>query len=754
MSEEEKKLRLGYRKIRKRWITIQSVILAVVLAITLLAAIFAKTFDKTYYVNYSEKSSIDYGVQLKDNDFYDDSYLGKDYAYIASLIDKVQTQFNYELKMQSNDLIDFEYAYRVDAVVQIKNKMSGKVLFSPVYNEIAQKEYSSTDTGVSIYQTVSVDYNKYNDIADRFINTYNLTGTEANLVLQMHVNVIGTSNEFRNDKNSNSYVASVSIPLTTQTVEVKITSSVPSEKQKILSYTTESTASIFRTVAIVSASVGALLAIILLAFTYLSRNVDITYDIKVSRLVRNYKSFVQRIRNSFDVVGYQVLIIDTFEEMLEIRDTIQSPILMEENEDRTCTKFLIPTNTKLLYLFEIKVDDYDEIYNSKSTDTETKPTDGSLSEETIITEEPIENSITSAQSEEFAPETAVDIPAEASEEEDVEDLSSENDDDDVASIAYIDDAGKISIACNRSFTANLIQSNEQVKSYYSALKNRILSYKKVKARISWRFESYNRGRTQLFKMKIRGKTICLYCALDPKEFDRAKYFHEQATAKSFASVPMLVRVRSDRGLKKALGLVDAVMQKFAISEAANPKEADYSKDYPYETTKQLVERNLIKILLPGATAAEPKPHHHVHKKKITVARDDVVEELTIFDADEVTPEEIDEMIETPTPALEEIDYDDDSEPTDDLVETTDQPGVDVIGVVWPERPKRNKIYRYDPDGEVVGTGDVVIVPTRDASRNRDVIRKAVVAHENHRIDPDSIKHPLKKIIGVIQRKTK
>ena len=55
------------------------------------------------------------------------------------------------------------------------------------------------------------------------------------------------------------------------------------------------------------------------------------------------------------VTGYQVLMVDTFKEMLEIRDTIDAPILMNDNEDQTCTRFIIPTNTKLLYMFEIKV---------------------------------------------------------------------------------------------------------------------------------------------------------------------------------------------------------------------------------------------------------------------------------------------------------------------------------------------------------------------------------------------------------------
>ena len=215
---------------------------------------------------------------------------------------------------------------------------------------------------------------------------------------------------------------------------------------------------------------------------------------------------------------------------------------------------------------------------------------------------------------------------------------------------------------------------------------------------------------------------------------------------------MMVRIKSDRGLKRALKLITTVMDNFAITE--NPKftEVDYLPEYPYSTTAELVERGLIKLLYPDAKAAEPKPHHHIHKKLVTVEHDDVVEEITIFDTEAVTPEQIQEVAEAPVVTLEEIDYDEDSEPVSDIVEENEN-GVDIIGVVWPERPHRNKIYRYDPDGETVEIGDTVIVPTRDVSKNRDVVRRAVVAHANHKILPEAIKHPLKKILGIIKTKS-
>ena len=366
MSEDERKQRLNYRVIRKKRITVQIVFVAITLSIALAFSILSMVFDKTYYVDYTEKSSVDYGVHLKDNDFYEESFLGEEYSYIAALIDTVEANFQYEMAVQSDKKIDFEYTYRVDAVIQIKDKFTSKVLYAPVFNEL--KEVSDTAVGnkISINQVVFVDYEKYNTIVNSFINKYGLQYADASVSLRMIVDVEGESRVFYNNVSTTSQVVSVNIPLSTDTVDIKITSATADNAQKILSHTTKPVAIVFRLIATPFAFLAALLALILWIYAYRSRNIDITYDIKVAKLMRNYKSFIQKIRNGFDTTAYQVLVVDTFDEMLEIRDTIQSPILMEENEDRTCSKFFIPTTNNLLYLFEIRVDDYDQIYSSQT----------------------------------------------------------------------------------------------------------------------------------------------------------------------------------------------------------------------------------------------------------------------------------------------------------------------------------------------------------------------------------------------------
>ena len=128
---------------------------------------------------------------------------------------------------------------------------------------------------------------------------------------------------------------------------------------------------------------------------------------------------------------------------------------------------------------------------------------------------------------------------------------------------------------------------------------------------------------------------------------------------------------------------------------------------------------------------------------------DGTEEALIFEED-VDAEAVAEALAQPDVILSEIEYVPDNDAEFEVA--PEEPGVEVVGVVWPEKSKNNKVYRYDPNGEELHEGDMVLVPTKDAARDREVIRKAAISHGNHRVEPEHIKHPLKKIIGVIKRK--
>ncbi len=154
----------------------------------------------------------------------------------------------------------------------------------------------------------------------------------------------------------------------------------------------------------------------------------------------------------------------------------------------------------------------------------------------------------------------------------------------------------VHIPYSYSFVARLIQSPDSTKRYYSALKNELLSYRLVKSRISWRYDTYNLGRKQLVRMAVRGKNLFLYLSLDPSAYPYEIYHHtDKGNARAFQKVPMRICVKSDLGLRRAMGLIAEVMQRAEIEKGAT-EEIDYTAWYGYLDTEALIEKELVKPL--------------------------------------------------------------------------------------------------------------------------------------------------------------
>ena len=740
MSEAERIRRQNYKRNRKRWILAQIVLLTVVAAIALGSFLIYRRLNRTFYIEYTEDSSSDYTVHYKENNFFEEEWLGPGQSYVTSLVDGIMTDFHYELNMDVSN-VAFDYTYEVFTQLVVSDKTSGAHIYDPIEAIVPKttKSVSKSDT-FSVDESVYIDFSKNNSLATKFISVYGLKNAKAALWITLKVDVVSASDDFEMN-NENTHSVSLLVPLCEENFSIEDMTSLPSGESKVLACKKDGNQDVYYGVFVAMSTLAGILGMLLMAFAYFTKNEDVTYANRVRKLLNSYRSFIQRIYGEFDSTGYQLVQIKTFTELLSIRDTIQSPVLMSENKDETRAQFLIPTNTKILYLYEIKVDTYDELdgahpewvddslikldsekgkeapveavpeveaveaiaeptveytaepivefvdtealkaeeeaekqskiiidlyaelgklredlqatkeqktepvtpvvttcqggnmkfghftaggnvtinyhempdeatlreavklfasktdsadekNNTESSDVANDSTDESV--EIAVESEPIETlsdepeevnsdevtEETSEETEQISDE-AVEEPVEEIEAEPVEEAPTEealveeiaepieaepeviveaedetfetvdlieeiadeetnNSDGDEDSeseggiVFYDENENKLVIKCRRSCLANIIQSqNELTKAFYSELKNYIMSFKGVKARMSWRHESFNKGRQQLFKLKIRGKTICLYCALDPAEFDVNKYFHKAVDAKVF-----------------------------------------------------------------------------------------------------------------------------------------------------------------------------------------------------------------------------
>lgn len=541
MSELEKIKRYEYQRKRKKIIWIQMLIVGILTLATIITSTLFISNNKNAYVGYTEEGKVIYRAYLADNDFYEEEYLNGSLAYVASLINKMTADFSYDVKMEI-DNVNFQYTYKIDAQLIVKDKASKTKIYDSFYEVLYEETSDSSGDELNVKKLVEFDYQKFNKKAEEFNTTYNLKNTENLLLVKMTINVIGMCESFQND-NQDVYTITLSLPLMQTVVSPSVSATVPTGEQKIIVKDVSSFKGL-KISAIVLGCLDLLAIIILVLYIILSIDKHIDYARKVKKLVSNYDSYIQQILTPFDFSGYQVLKMNSFKGLLEIRDTVQSPLLMYENEDKTCSQFFITTAEKVLYLYEIEVEEETNINNPNIA----------INQEIAVT---------------TVPETV----------------------ESVENIAYV--------TYKKSYTSRLIQAEETLKNNYVIIKQELLAYKKVKARTSWNAETFSAGRIQCAKLTVRGKTLWLNLNLSPNNYVDTKYsIVDCSDKKKFAEVPVAVKIRSNRSVKYALELIRDMMSGLGIIRTDKQQEVI---TLPYEDTESLIKKGFIKEIYLGKT---------------------------------------------------------------------------------------------------------------------------------------------------------
>ena len=153
----------------------------------------------------------------------------------------------------------------------------------------------------------------------------------------------------------------LSIPLTLKTMGIDISNDLINTKDNIMLCSKPSKLNLLLLGASITFALITLgIAVKLVDYSNKTKTAKSIYQKELKRILNNYSPYIQKVDGSFSLKGYQALTIDTFTDMLEIRDTLQQPILMVENVKQTGVFFIIPSNTKLLYVYAIRISDIEK----------------------------------------------------------------------------------------------------------------------------------------------------------------------------------------------------------------------------------------------------------------------------------------------------------------------------------------------------------------------------------------------------------
>lgn len=276
---------------------------------------------------YNEIGSVDYKVYLKDNDFYESSFLGSGMQYVANLIKTVNVKFNYEL--HATDDLDFVNEYKVVSELQITEKDDpSSVLYSKKEDIIPTKKISMQGDNLVINEEIDIDYDKYNNIVNTYKSNLGLI-VSSNLILTFETNTNATN---ENDKLAKDNKLQIVIPLSESTLKInmnteKINNTAPlSETGKM--FNVENTLLFILAIISLILTIGIIIVDIYIYWKYLEKD---PYKTKLNNILKNYDRLIVTGNMSVNESKYSnIIYASTFKELVDAAENLGVPIMYYE----------------------------------------------------------------------------------------------------------------------------------------------------------------------------------------------------------------------------------------------------------------------------------------------------------------------------------------------------------------------------------------------------------------------------------------
>lgn len=346
--ENEKRSSIIKKKIYKR------VYILLFLAIVVAGLFYlGSSLEKKVTFKYKENSSLDYSVHLKENDLFPETFLPKDKLYIASLIDYINIDFNYELNF--SDDINYLYFYKIEADVNVFEKKNEK---NNIYHKnivlVDTKTFTDeTNKELKINELVKVKYDEYNDFIRKFKTNTNIVA-DSNLKLTMYVTVKGKSDVIEDNIDNVSKVTVV-IPLTEQMLEINLDYKDIKNNEVVKSSRVDTILSkitVFAGWFSVALSVIVFISLLTKIYSYTTRQNP--YIKRLKQLLREYDRVIVETKNDSSIKDAKNKInVNSFEELLDVSDRIEQPILHLESIKNKRSHFVVrDTDTAYFYVLD------------------------------------------------------------------------------------------------------------------------------------------------------------------------------------------------------------------------------------------------------------------------------------------------------------------------------------------------------------------------------------------------------------------
>jgi len=144
------------------------------------------------------------------------------------------------------------------------------------------------------------------------------------------------------------------------------------------------------------------------------------------------------------------------------------------------------------------------------------------------------------------------------------------------------DTAKAPVARSKSFAERLCEASDTVKEYFTEICNVALSYKGVKLRYSRSFATLRCGRKPLLRIAFAGRPLKVYFNPGSRQIPEKFRAKDASGVKRYADTPYFVKIKSARGLRNALKIIDLLIDEYSLVPLKKQPQEIQPEDLTYE----------------------------------------------------------------------------------------------------------------------------------------------------------------------------
>ena len=309
----------------------------------------------THQFFYTETSNLDYKTCLRENEYFTEKCLDKGQQYIANIIDYIDAEFKYNFN--ASNVFDYNYKYTITAgVVATEKNDSSKILYNPKPEILVEEKTGNMkkSNNFNIDEKVKIDYVKYNKLMNSFRKDYTLT-LDSNLIITLSVKIDGNYEKVE-DKIQTEQNITLTIPLSEQTLDIKMDyKDINNSETLSLKTTNDLINKIFYGLTAFFGILTLIFIILLLRFLSKISVKKSTYEKTLEKIMKEYNQIIVETKRAPNFDATKVFEIDSFEELLDVRETIIKPILfIKINKEKS---YFVISNGDELYRYVLKAAD-------------------------------------------------------------------------------------------------------------------------------------------------------------------------------------------------------------------------------------------------------------------------------------------------------------------------------------------------------------------------------------------------------------